>query len=180
MLLGFGYMSFFSVLVGVAFGLLSSFLLKNCDFQFHPVREIFLILLFAYLSYIASEILGLSGIMTLFCCGFSMATYTFKNLSPSSKIGSVLAIETIGHAAEAFVFTYLGLSIFSIEQQYYNLPFTISLLLACMIARAAGVLIPALIIGVYNCFRLRINKKQLMLIWYSGTIRGAIAFALSL
>ena len=79
------------------------------------VREIFLLLLFAYISYITSELLGFSGIMTLFCCGFSMATYAFKNLSPQSKIGSVLAIETIGHAAEAFVFAYLGLTLFSIE-----------------------------------------------------------------
>jgi hypothetical protein len=40
-----------------------------------------------------------------------MAHYAFKNLSAKSKIGSLLAIETIGHGAEAFLFTYLGLCI---------------------------------------------------------------------
>jgi len=39
--------------------------------------------------------LGYSGIMTLFCCGLAMAHYAYKNLRPRSKIGSVLAIETI-------------------------------------------------------------------------------------
>ena len=59
--------------------------------------------------------MGFSGIMTLFCCAFAMGHYAFKNLSAKSKIGSVLAIETIGHGAEAFLFTYLGLCIYGID-----------------------------------------------------------------
>ena len=69
-----------------------------------------MILLFAYLSYIVSEMLSYSGIMTLFCSGFAMGHYAYQNLSKHSKIGSRLAVETLGYAAEAFVFTYLGLS----------------------------------------------------------------------
>jgi hypothetical protein len=38
-------------------------------------------------------------------------------MSQKSKISSTLAIETIGHAAEAFVFTYLGLGIYGMEQE---------------------------------------------------------------
>ena len=90
--------------------------MKNLkDLDKHPVREIFLLLLFAYVSYILSELCGFSGIMTIFCCGFAMSHYAYKNLSSRSKIGSVLAFETMGHGAEAFVFTYLGISVYGIE-----------------------------------------------------------------
>jgi NhaP-type Na+/H+ or K+/H+ antiporter len=113
--LTFCYLSFCSIVIGIFFGLLCAYVFKVLNLEHHPVREIFLLLLFAYVSYITSEMMGYSGIMTLFCCGLAMAHYAYKNLSPKSKIGSVLAIETIGHGAEAFVFTYLGLSIYSIE-----------------------------------------------------------------
>jgi NhaP-type Na+/H+ or K+/H+ antiporter len=62
-----------------------------------------------------SEMFGFSGVITLFCCGLTMSYYAFQNLSPKSKISSTLAIETIGHPAEAFVFTYLGLGIYGMQ-----------------------------------------------------------------
>jgi NhaP-type Na+/H+ or K+/H+ antiporter len=73
MFLTFAYLTFCSIFIGILFGLLCAYVLKSMNFETHPVREIFLILLFAYVSYIASEMLGFSGIMTLFCCGFTMA-----------------------------------------------------------------------------------------------------------
>lgn len=115
--ISFCYLSFGSIVIGIGFGLLCAYVFKILNLEKHPVREIFLLLLFAYVSYIASELLGYPGIMTLFCCGLVMAHYAYQNLSAKSKIGSVLAIETIGHGAEAFVFTYLGMSIYSMEQE---------------------------------------------------------------
>jgi len=46
----------------------------------------------AYLSYVLAETLNLSGIITLFCCGFIMNHYTYYNMSEESKSGSVLCI----------------------------------------------------------------------------------------
>jgi NhaP-type Na+/H+ or K+/H+ antiporter len=97
--------------------------------------------------------------MTLFCCGFAMGHYAFKNLSAKSKIGSVLAIETIGHGAEAFLFTYLGLCIYGIDQQKFSSPFFIVTLLSCMIARAVGVFVPYFIVGMCKCFKMSITLK---------------------
>jgi NhaP-type Na+/H+ or K+/H+ antiporter len=124
--------------------------------------------------------LGFSGVITLFCCGFTMSYYAFQNLSQKSKISSTLAIETIGHAAEAFVFTYLGLGIYGMEQEKFSSVFMISVLFSCIAARAVGVFLPSLFVGVCRYFDMRINMKQLLIIWFSGSIRGAIAFALSL
>lgn len=65
---------------------------KFVNFKQHPAREIILIFILAYLSYMISEELNISGIITLFCCGFTMNHYTYYNLSEDSKSGSVLAI----------------------------------------------------------------------------------------
>ena len=42
-----------------------------------------------------------------------MAHYTWYNLSPQGKQVSSTTIQTLGYGAEAFVFTYLGLTFFS-------------------------------------------------------------------
>ncbi len=87
------YLSFVSIAMGIGFGFMSAFLSKRITtLKEHPSREIILIFLLAYLSYMLSEELELSGIITLFCCGFTMNHYTYYNLSEESKNGSVLAI----------------------------------------------------------------------------------------
>jgi NhaP-type Na+/H+ or K+/H+ antiporter len=117
MLWHFLVLSVCSIVTGILFGLVCSYAFKTLkDLDKHQVREIFLLLLFAYASYMTSEMLGFSGVITLFCCGLTMSYYAFQNLSQKSKISSTLAIETIGHAAEAFVFTYLGLGIYGMQQ----------------------------------------------------------------
>ena len=71
-------LSVFSIFIGVSIGLLCSYVFKKLtDLDKHPVREIFLLLLFAYASYMVSEMIGSSGVITLFCCGFTMSYYAF-------------------------------------------------------------------------------------------------------
>lgn len=160
MLAKFIVMSFASIIVGVAFGLLCSYVFKKVQgLDQHQVREIFLLLLFAYASYIFSEMFGFSGVITLFCCGFTMSYYAFQNLSQKSKISSTLAIETIGHAAEAFVFTYLGLGIYGMQQDKFSSSFMLAVLFSCVFARAVGVFLPSLFVGICRYFDMRISMK---------------------
>lgn len=74
MLGNFAVLSTCSIVIGISFGLLNSYTYKKLTaLENNPVREIFLLLLFAYVSYIISEMLGFSGVITLFCCAFTMA-----------------------------------------------------------------------------------------------------------
>ena len=156
----FVMLSITSIAIGLAFGLGCAFVFKNLQgIDKQPVREIFLLMLFAYVSYITSEICGFSGVITLFCCGLTMSYYAYENLSPDSRIGSTLAIETLGHAAEAFVFTYLGLCTYGMEQKKFSSSFFFFVLLSCIFARAAGVFIPALLVGICRFFNLSISLK---------------------
>lgn len=81
--MNFAVLSICSILIGIIFGLGNAYLYKRLDdLEKNHVREIFLLLLFAYTSYIVSELIGFSGVITLFVCAFTMAYYSFQNLSP--------------------------------------------------------------------------------------------------
>jgi hypothetical protein len=70
--------------------------------------------------------------------------------------------------------------VFGIEGNKFSPEFMVLILFAGIIARACSVFIPTLILSLFNKFDLRIKMKQVSLIWFSGIIRGAIAFGLSM
>jgi NhaP-type Na+/H+ or K+/H+ antiporter len=140
-----------SLALGIAVGLISAFVFKQIkSLQHHPVLEIFLILLFGYSSYLLAELFGLSGIMCLFFCGVVMSHYSYHNISQDSKLGSVVSITTMAFAAEAFLFTYLGMSIFSTESSSFSLNFTFLIIIAAVISRFASVFLS---IAIYALFK---------------------------
>ena len=106
--------------------------------------------LLAYLSYIISETFGMSPIMTIFVCGVLMSHYTYHNMSEEGRKSSSIAINTLGHATEAYLFIYLGLSIYTIDQETFNLPFIIYIMLGSTISRGLSVALP---IGIYACVK---------------------------
>ena len=66
------------------------------------------------------------------------------------------------------------------QSQKFSLSFLFAVLFSCVFARAVGVFLPSLFVGACRYSDMRISIKQLLIIWFSGSIRGAIAFALSL
>jgi len=64
-------------------------------------------------SYFLSEALEFSGIISLLSCGITMAHYTWYNLSPQGKTISSVTFSILGSAAEALVFSYIGLCTFT-------------------------------------------------------------------
>ena len=73
-------------MVGVAAALLCAYLLKKYRmFSHNPVAECVMIFCMGYLSYVISEVMHLSGIITLLTCGIVMAHYAWFNLSPQGK-----------------------------------------------------------------------------------------------
>lgn len=76
-------LAFNSLFIGLIFGLLSSYVLKQCRvFSKNPVQESMMIFCFGYLSYVISEVAENSGIISLLTAGVVMAHYTWYNLSP--------------------------------------------------------------------------------------------------
>ncbi|GJM99919.1 hypothetical protein PR202_ga17060 [Eleusine coracana subsp. coracana] len=68
-------------------GLCTAFVLKALYFGRHSTdREVALMALMAYLSYMLAELLKLSGILTVFFCGIVMSHYAWHNVTESSRI----------------------------------------------------------------------------------------------
>ena len=103
-----------SVVIGLFFGLLSAIILKHFRSLTHSAAtETILLFIVGFLSYALSGSLGQSEIISLLTCGITMAHYTWYNLSPQGKTISSVTFSILGSAAEAFVFSYIGLCVYT-------------------------------------------------------------------
>lgn len=83
----FAYLFITSFALGAASGLGIAFLLKRFQGGWQgPHQEVAIIGLLAYLSYLLAEVLGLSGILSLFCCGIAVSQYALFSVSPAGRI----------------------------------------------------------------------------------------------
>ncbi|KAM7511810.1 hypothetical protein LguiB_010685 [Lonicera macranthoides] len=113
----FLYLFFTSTFLGIAVGLLSAFGIKTLYFGRHSTdREVAIMMLMAYLSYMVAELLSLSGILTVFFCGIVMSHYTWHNVTESSRITTRHAFATISFIAETFIFLYVGMDALDIDK----------------------------------------------------------------
>jgi NhaP-type Na+/H+ or K+/H+ antiporter len=102
---------FFSFVVGSIVGILSSVFLKKLkSIRLNRVQECSIIIFFAFISYTLTEEMGLSPIISLLFTGIMMSHYTFYNLSFQAREESAVVTRIMSNVAEAFVFTYLGLT----------------------------------------------------------------------
>jgi NhaP-type Na+/H+ or K+/H+ antiporter len=109
-----GFLNLFvlSLIIGLLVGISSSILLKKLKhINLNRVQESSIIILFAFISYLLSETLNLSPIISLLFTGITMSQYTFFNLSFQARDESSIVSKIMSNIAEAFVFTYLGLTV---------------------------------------------------------------------
>jgi len=100
--------------LGVATGLISSLLFKYFRFLTHSaITESCILFILALACYFLSESLHLSGLISLLTSGIVMAHYTWYNLSPQGKSISSVSVSIFGQLAEAVVFAYIGLCLFT-------------------------------------------------------------------
>ncbi|GAV91696.1 Na_H_Exchanger domain-containing protein [Cephalotus follicularis] len=113
----FLYLFTTSTLLGVAVGLLSAYIIKKLYFGSHSTdREVGLMILMAYLSYMMAELFNLSGILTVFFCGIVMSHYTWHNVTESSRVTTRHSFATMSFISETFIFLYVGMDALDIEK----------------------------------------------------------------
>ncbi|EKX42729.1 hypothetical protein GUITHDRAFT_164085, partial [Guillardia theta CCMP2712] len=142
-----------SVLLGAVSGLCAGFITKWMLVKATAPTEVTVMLSMAYLSFIAADSVGLSGLMAVFFSGVVMSHYAKYNIR-AERMEEVAVIEW-----SLFFWT----------------------LFMCFVSRAINVVPLTIIINIFqrNERRKRISFKSMLMIWFSG-LRGAIAFALSL
>ncbi|WVY96105.1 hypothetical protein V8G54_028256 [Vigna mungo] len=113
----FLYLFCTSTALGIAVGLLSAYIMKNLYLGRHSTdRELALMMLLAYLSYMIAELLSLSGILTIFFCGIVMSHYTWHNVTLSSRTTTKHAFATLSFIAETFIFICVGMDALDIDK----------------------------------------------------------------
>ena len=173
----------FSFLVGMLCGCLCAYLFKfflKKGIKLNRAQEIAMLLFFAFMSYTFAEEMGLSPIVTLLFCGIFMSNYAFYNLSFQAREESSVVSRMISNVAEAFVFTYLGLTLIGYIQQSLCLSFIIIELFIVVCGRIFAIFGLSYIFKLcgFKNFKMKTSQKGIMSC--AGSIRGAIAFGLAI
>ncbi|GFZ08956.1 sodium hydrogen exchanger 2 [Actinidia rufa] len=169
-------------------GLLCAFIIKNLYFGRHSTdREVALMMLMAYLSYMLAELFYLSSILTVFFCGIVMSHYAWHNVTESSRITTKHAFATLSFICELFIFLYVGMDALDIEKWKFisDSPGTSvgvsSILIGLILVGRAAFVFPLSFLS--NLTKKtpyeKIEIKQQVTIWWAGLMRGAVSMALA-
>jgi len=174
-------MFFFSCFIGIGGGLLCSFLLKLLRrVHLSRVQETSLIIFFAFLTYLTTEMLHFSPIIALLFCGIFMSHYAFYNLSFQAREESSIVSKILANIAEGFVFTYLGLTSISISHDSFCLSFIILVFIFVLVGRFLAIYGISLILNIFKLKIFSFDMSERGITFFAGCIRGAIAFGLAI
>ncbi|KAK2640556.1 hypothetical protein Ddye_028351 [Dipteronia dyeriana] len=184
----FLYLFITSTLLGVVAGLLSAFIIKTLYFGRHSTdREVAIMIIMAYLSYMIAELINLSGILTIFFCGIVMSHYTWHNVTESSRRTTKHGFATLSFIAETFIFLYVGMDALDIDKWKSShasagtsIAVSSTLFGLVLLGRAAFVFPLANIKNLVGKREgTKIKFRQQFIMWWAGLMRGAITVALS-
>ncbi|CAN6888415.1 hypothetical protein F2Q70_00023880 [Brassica cretica] len=179
-----------STALGVAAGLLSAFTIKKLYFgkiKHSTDREVALMMLIAYLSYMLAELFHLSSILTVFFCGITMSHYTWHNVTDKSKVTTKHTFAALSFLAEIFIFLYVGMDALDIEKwdvvrnsPGQSIGVSAILLGLILLGRAAFVFPLSFLSNLTKSSPdEKIDWKKQVTIWWAGLMRGAVSMALA-
>jgi len=172
-----------AIVIGVLFGITCCWTIKYCRFvvQLHhsAVLENCIIFLFGYMSYLICEIYDFSGIISILICGIIMAHYVFYNISSTGKLATGVIFETISYLSEGFIYSYIGFTaVYVIYNDKISWTFIICETFLMIFGRLFTIMFLSYFMYCVMKKKFKTNIWEIMIIWYSGLIRGSIAFAL--
>jgi len=166
-----------SFLVGSLMGCITSLLTKFTHIRQHPLLESTLFVLMSYSTFLLAEVFELTGIVAVLFCGITQAHYTYNNLSSESKVATKSFFDLLNFMAENFIFSYIGVSMFTFPKHNFNPYYIIGAFVAIFLGRFLNVYPMSAILNLGRTVKINGAIQHTMM--FSG-LRGAIAFALAL
>ena len=163
---------FLGAIVGCITAVLTKFT-RLCDF---PILETCLFVLMSYTAFLLAEVLKLSGIVAILFCGMCQAHYTYNNLSDESRARTKQLFELLSFMSENFIFTYLGVSMFTYPTHKWFFGFIILAFIAIIAGRAMNVYPLTFMLNLGRTNKIPIHYQHVL--FFSG-LRGAMAYALA-
>uniref|UniRef100_A0A3P9NKI3 Sodium/hydrogen exchanger n=1 Tax=Poecilia reticulata TaxID=8081 RepID=A0A3P9NKI3_POERE len=158
--------------LGVATGVMTFTKLR--DF---PLLETGLFFLMSWSTFLLAEACGMTGVVAVLFCGITQAHYTYNNLSRDSQDRTKQLFELLNFLAENFIFSYMGLTLFSFQSHVFNPMFIIGAFLAVFLGRAANIYPLSFLLNLGRRNKIGMNFQHVMM--FAG-LRGAMTFALSI
>ncbi|KAK3521587.1 hypothetical protein QTP70_014766, partial [Hemibagrus guttatus] len=149
-----------------------------------PLLETALFFLMSWSTFLLAEACGITGVVAVLFCGITQAHYTYNNLSTESKKRTKELFELLNFLAENFIFSYMGVTLFSFQHHVFNIVFITSAFLAIFLGRVANIypLSFLLNLGRANPISSRFQHVMMFcsLTFDLAGLRGAMTFALSI
>ncbi|XP_038613064.1 sodium/hydrogen exchanger 7-like [Tachyglossus aculeatus] len=158
---------------GVGTALVTKFTKLHC----FPLLETALFFLMSWSTFLLAEACGFTGVVAVLFCGITQAHYTFNNLSAESRSRTKELFEVLHFLAENFIFSYMGLALFTFQKHIFSPIFIVGAFVAIFLGRAAHVYPLSFFLNLGRKQKIGWNFQHMMM--FSG-LRGAMAFALAI
>uniref|UniRef100_A0A8D2PDC5 Solute carrier family 9 member A7 n=1 Tax=Zosterops lateralis melanops TaxID=1220523 RepID=A0A8D2PDC5_ZOSLA len=104
-----------------------------------PLLETALFFLMSWSTFLLAEACGFTGVVAVLFCGITQAHYTYNNLSVESRSRTKQLFEVLHFLAENFIFSYMGLALFTFQKHIFSPIFIIGAFVAIFLGRAAHI-----------------------------------------
>ncbi|XP_026185769.1 sodium/hydrogen exchanger 6a [Mastacembelus armatus] len=166
-----------SFALGVATGVVTALVTKFTKLRDFQLLETALFFLMSWSTFLLAEACGFTGVVAVLFCGITQAHYTYNNLSPESQDRTKQLFELLNFLAENFIFSYMGLTLFTFQNHVFNPMFIVGAFLAVFLGRAANIYPLSFLLNLGRRNKIRSNFQHMMM--FAG-LRGAMTFALSI
>uniref|UniRef100_A0A3B4G622 Sodium/hydrogen exchanger n=1 Tax=Pundamilia nyererei TaxID=303518 RepID=A0A3B4G622_9CICH len=142
-----------------------------------PLLETALFFLMSWSTFLLAEACGFTGVVAVLFCGITQAHYTYNNLSEESTKRTKQLFEVLHFLAENFIFSYMGLALFTFQNHIFSPVFIIGAFIAIFIGRALNIYPLSFLLNLGRRHKIKGNFQHMMM--FAG-LRGAMAFALAI
>lgn len=166
-----------SFVMGAATGVVTALVTKFTKLHYFPLLETALFFLMSWSTFLLAEACGFTGVVAVLFCGITQAHYTYNNLSEESTKRTKQLFEVLHFLAENFIFSYMGLALFTFQNHVFSPIFIIGAFIAIFIGRALNIYPLSFLLNLGRRHKIKGNFQHMMM--FAG-LRGAMAFALAI
>ncbi|XP_021925908.1 sodium/hydrogen exchanger 7 isoform X3 [Zootermopsis nevadensis] len=166
-----------SLLIGALMGCITAILTKFTHVRDFPLLESALFVLMSYSTFLIAEASELTGVVAVLFCGICQAHYTYNNLSPDSRSRTKKLFELLNFLAENFIFSYIGVSMFTFPKHHFDPGFILAGFFCAMLGRAVNIYPLSFILNLGRKPKIPLNFQHML--FFAG-LRGAMSFALAI
>ena len=128
----------------------------------HPQLESTLFVIMSYSAFLFCEVLNLTGIVAVLFCGICQAHYTYNNLSPESRAITRNFFDQLNFMAENFIFSYIGVSVFTFPNHRFDAGFIFGSFFAIIIGRALNIYTLSFFLNLGRKTKITMNLQHML------------------